>query len=57
MTPDGKLAVTAWRDQSDLTDPRERLVAIDTTTGEKRFLTLSPSGFWYVQPACSPDGR
>ncbi len=56
VTPDGKLAVTAWRDQSDLTDPRERLLIIDTTTGEKRFLT-DLDRHWYQQPACSPDGR
>ena len=56
ITPDGRRAITAWRDQSDLTDPRERLVAIDTASGEKRFLT-ELDRFWYVQPACSPDGR
>src|SRR6188474_2650322 len=56
VTPDGKLAVTAWRDESDLTDPRERLVAIDTQTGARRFLT-ELDRHWYQQPACSPDGR
>ena len=56
VTPEGKLAVTAWRDQSDLTDPRERLLSIDTTSGEKRFLT-DLERHWYQQPACSPDGR
>jgi dipeptidyl aminopeptidase/acylaminoacyl peptidase len=56
VTPDGKLAITAWRDESDLTDPRERLVAIDTETGARRFLTEFDRHL-YVQPACSPDGR
>ena len=56
VTPDGSFVVTSWRDESDLTDPRERLLAIDTTTGQKRFLT-ELNRHWYVQPACSPDGR
>jgi dipeptidyl aminopeptidase/acylaminoacyl peptidase len=56
IAPDGAIAVTSWRDESDLTDPRERLVAIDTRTGKQRFLT-ELDRFWYVQPAYSPDGR
>jgi len=56
MTPDGSTIVTSWVDFSDLTDPRERLVAIERQTGERRFLT--PEGrYWYAAPACSPDGR
>lgn len=56
LTPDGATIVTSWVDFSNLTDPKERLVAIDRASGERRF--LSPEGkFWFVEPACSPDGR
>ena len=56
LTPDGATIVTAWLDTSDLTNPRERLVAIDRASGARR--TLTPEGnFWYLDPACSPDGR
>jgi dipeptidyl aminopeptidase/acylaminoacyl peptidase len=56
ITPDGSTIVTSWLDMSDLTDPLERLVAIDRRSGERRFLA-ELDRFWYVQPACSPDGR
>ncbi|HUG47165.1 MAG TPA: S9 family peptidase [Candidatus Limnocylindria bacterium] len=56
VSPDGATIVTSWRDVSDLTDPRERLVAIDRASGERRFLT-ELERHWYVQPAISPDGR
>jgi dipeptidyl aminopeptidase/acylaminoacyl peptidase len=56
LTPDGSTIVTAWLDSSVLTNPRERLVAIDRASGARR--TLTPEGdFWYLDPACSPDGR
>lgn len=56
VTPNGRTIITPWRDNSDLTNPRERLVAIDRETGERRFLT-ELERHWFVQPACSPDGR
>jgi dipeptidyl aminopeptidase/acylaminoacyl peptidase len=56
VTADGNRMVTAWRDVSELTNPRERLMAIDMRTGERRFLTELEQ-YWFVQPACSPDGR
>jgi dipeptidyl aminopeptidase/acylaminoacyl peptidase len=56
VTPDGRTVITPWRDLSDLTNPRERLAAIDRETGERRFLT-ELERYWFVQPACSPNGR
>ena len=56
VTPNGRTVVTAWLDVSELTNPRERLLAIDRTSGERRFLTELDE-FWYVQPEVSPDGR
>ena len=56
VTPDGTTIITSWRDVSDLTDPRERLAAIDRASGERRFLT-DLDRHWFVQPVCSPDGR
>ncbi len=56
VTPDGRSVVTTWLDTTDLTDPLERLVAIDRQTGERRFLA-EQDRHWYAQPACSPDGR
>ena len=56
VAPDGRQAVVTWRDFSDLTDPRERLLVIDTSTGDQRFLTELES-YWYQSPAWSPNGR
>jgi dipeptidyl aminopeptidase/acylaminoacyl peptidase len=56
VTPDGRTIVTGWIDYSDLTDPRQRLQAIDRTTGDRRFLT-ELEGFSYTDAAISPDGR
>lgn len=56
VSPDGRTVVTSWRDVSELTDPRERLAAIDRQTGGRRFLT-ELERYWYVQPQISPDGR
>ncbi len=56
ITPDGDTVVTSWLDTSEITHPRERLLAIDRATRERRFLT--PEGdFSYAAPACSPDGH
>jgi len=56
VTPDGSTIVTAWSVTTELTRLHERLVAIDATSRERRF--LSPDdGHWYSEPACSPDGR
>jgi dipeptidyl aminopeptidase/acylaminoacyl peptidase len=56
VTPDGGTVITSWLDTAELTDPRMRLMAIDRRTGERRLLA-EPDRHWYVQPACSPDGR
>jgi dipeptidyl aminopeptidase/acylaminoacyl peptidase len=56
VSPDGATIVACWRDASDLTDPRERLVAIERAGSGRRFLT-ELDRYWYVQPAISPDGR
>jgi dipeptidyl aminopeptidase/acylaminoacyl peptidase len=56
VTPDGRTIVTGWIDYSDLTDPRERLLAIDRASGERRFLT-ELERFSYAEAAVSPDGR
>jgi dipeptidyl aminopeptidase/acylaminoacyl peptidase len=56
LTADGRLTVVAWHDRSDLTDPRDRLLAIDTASGSSHFLA-ELDRYSYSQPACSPDGR
>ncbi|HEY7599729.1 MAG TPA: S9 family peptidase [Candidatus Limnocylindrales bacterium] len=56
VLPDGSAVVVGWLDESDLTNPRERLALIDRASGERRFLT-ELERWWYSSPACSPDGR
>jgi dipeptidyl aminopeptidase/acylaminoacyl peptidase len=55
LTPDGRTAVTTW----SLTEPRgsrrTALVAIDTTTGERRVLADDGSSD-HAAPQVSPDG-
>lgn len=56
VTPDGETVITGWNDLSDLTNPRERLLAIDRRSAERRFLTELEQ-YSYSQPVCSPDGH
>src|SRR5215207_5579847 len=55
VTPDGATVVCGW-DTGEVTNPRNRLVAIDVASGDRRVLLDDPaSSAGHV--ACSPDGR
>jgi len=56
LSPDGRTVVTGWAVDDEPGFPRPQLVAIDTTTGERRVLTDEPYVF-FADPQVSPDGR
>ena len=55
LSPDGKTLYTTWVDYKDSPRIREDLVAIDVTTGERRYLTSGDAS--YMGPKASPDGK
>jgi dipeptidyl aminopeptidase/acylaminoacyl peptidase len=56
VTGDGSTVVTTWSVLDDPGYPRNRLVAIDTATGEQRVLLDEPNAS-FSEPAVSRDGR
>jgi dipeptidyl aminopeptidase/acylaminoacyl peptidase len=55
VSPDGRAIVTNWGVRLPQGDVRRELVAIDTTTGERRVLGGDPA-YEYSEPRISPDG-
>jgi dipeptidyl aminopeptidase/acylaminoacyl peptidase len=55
VTPDGATVVCGW-DTGEVTNPRNRLVAIDVASGDRRVLLDDPASS-VGHLACSPDGR
>jgi dipeptidyl aminopeptidase/acylaminoacyl peptidase len=55
LSPDGRTLYTTWVDYKDSPRILEDLVAIDTATGERRYLTHGDA--WYAFPKASPDGK
>jgi dipeptidyl aminopeptidase/acylaminoacyl peptidase len=55
LTPDGRTAVTTWSVAEPRGSRRTTLVAVDTTTGERRVLTDDGSSD-HAEPRVSPDG-
>ena len=56
VTPDGSTVVSTWSVADEPGYPRSQLVAIDTTTGDRRVLADERDVF-FEQPAISPDGQ
>ena len=56
VTPDGATVVAGWVEDSDPVARRTELVAIDTTTADRRVLA-SEEGVDFGGARCSPDGR
>ncbi|WP_277207469.1 S9 family peptidase [Isoptericola croceus] len=56
LSPDGATLVTTWTVDDPGAARRETLVAIDTTTGERRTLVDDPDAE-LASPVVSPDGR
>jgi len=55
LTPDGRTAVSSWAVAEPHGSRRTTLVALDTTTGERRVLADDGSSDWDA-PRISPDG-
>ncbi len=56
VTPDGTTVVASvWREGTDPRDRYRDLVAVDTSTGQRRVIASGDA--WFEAPACSPDGR
>ncbi|MGH8960119.1 MAG: prolyl oligopeptidase family serine peptidase [Jatrophihabitantaceae bacterium] len=56
LTPDGTQVLASWSVLEEPGLPRAQLVAIDTTSGERRVLADDPEA-GFVEPAVSRDGR
>ncbi|GAA4910848.1 S9 family peptidase [Streptomonospora salina] len=56
ISPDGATAVVGWSVDAGRGVRRDRLVAVDTATGERRVLAADPERD-FGGPAASPDGR
>ncbi|QBI54743.1 S9 family peptidase [Streptomonospora litoralis] len=56
ITPDGATVVTDWSVATGGGARRERLVAVDAATGERRVLAAD-ADYHFSAPAVSPDGR
>ncbi len=58
LSPDGSTAVVTWRVSLDAGRYRTDLVAIDTSSGERRLLVSYEAGEYHFDGLCfSPDGR
>jgi dipeptidyl aminopeptidase/acylaminoacyl peptidase len=57
VTPDGSTVVTTWYVPLDAGQMKSELVAIDTTTGERRVIAASAEHDFSGPVTISPDGR